>query len=486
MAREQVSLYIDDAAIYVLVSRLRQPQKWASLPLAAGLVKNGVIQDQTAVAAKLEELWRTAKIRDKKVIVAISGINCLYHLLTLPELPGHLLPEAIKREASSLGISLEETYLSWQVLSAQRGEMKIYLAVLPRNTLDALLATLHQAELKPYLVDIKPLCLARAASESKAIMVDTQPASFDITILVEGIPEAVRSLSLPEEAPPEEKILLLRGELERAIAFYNSAHMDKPIDINVPVMVSGEAAQWENLWEILRGRQNRPVQVLPSLMEKKDGFPHVQYMTNIGLALKEVLTQERGATAYSRINFNALPEVYLPKRLPLSAVLLWPAIIVCLALVAVGLWLNLRVSSQNEALSVDLAVLNQWASEQKISAADITTLSGQVTAVEGQRNALQSTLSGAADNRDRFNASLNNENERADRAAIENCLPLGMDLPSVSISGNYITVSGIARYQDDVFTYARSLGECGRFTSVLITNLSLSEDKIAFNLVLTK
>ena len=490
MAKQQVSLYIDDAAIYVLVSRLRQPLKWASLPLVPGLVKDGLILDQTAVAAKLKELWQSAKIKDKKVMVAISGINCVYRLLTLPELPGDLLPEAIKREAGALGISMEETYLSWQLLSAQRGEMRIYLAALPRNSVDALLSTLHQAELKPYLVDIKPLCLARAVSESRVITVDTQPASFDITILAEGIPEIVRSLSLPEEATPEEKMPLLRGELERAITFYNSAHMDKPIDINVPVMVSGEVAQWEGLWGTLRGRQNRPVKVSPSPMEEKDGFSPTQYMTNIGLALKEVLIQEKGAIAYSRINFNALPQTYLPKPLQLATVILWPAVIVALVLVAVGVWLTLQTGSQNRALSAELAVVNQWASEQKISAADITALNLQVTDVENQKNALQNTLSSAAANRDKFNASFenvnDNDNERADRAAIESCLPPGMDSPSVSINGNYITVSGIAPNPDDVFNYARSLGENGRFTSVLITNLSLSEDEIAFNLVLGK
>lgn len=484
MAKQQVNLYIDDAGIYVLLSRLRRAQKWTSLPLEPGLVKYGLIEDQAAVAAKLKELWQAAKIKDKKVIVAISGIGCLYHLLSLPELPGDLLPEAIRREASSLGVSTEEAYLSWQVLSAPRGEMRIYLAALPRKTVDALISTLRQAGLKPYLMDIKPLCLARAATESRVITIDTQPATLDITIVVEGIVGVVRSLTLPLEAPPEEKIRLMRVELERAIAFYNSAHMDKPIEPSVPIMVSGEAAQWEGLWGTLRGRENRPVQVLPSPMEMKDGFPSAQYMTNIGLALKEVLTQEKGAIAYSRINFNALPEVYRPKPIPLSAVLLWPAIIVVVALVAAGIWFTLQVSSQSEALSADLDRVNQWASEQQISAADIIALRGQVEAVEGQKNSLQSTLSSAEANRDKFNADI--ANNLADRAEVNNCLPLGVDLQSISITGNNLIVSGIARYQDDIFTYADRLMESGRFASVVITNLSLGEGEITFNLMLTK
>ncbi|PIZ26969.1 MAG: pilus assembly protein, partial [Chloroflexi bacterium CG_4_10_14_0_8_um_filter_46_9] len=50
MAKEYASLYVDDAAIYALLSRGRQVLKWASSPLESGLVVQGVIQNEDAVA----------------------------------------------------------------------------------------------------------------------------------------------------------------------------------------------------------------------------------------------------------------------------------------------------------------------------------------------------------------------------------------------------------------------------------------------------
>ena len=476
MAKKRVSLYIDDAAIYVLFSRGRQPQRWASLLLEPGLVKNGLIQNETAVAAKLNELLKSVGIRPGKIIVGISGINCLYSLLSLPEIPRDLLPEAIRREASrALGISMEEVYLSWQILYLRRGEIVAYLAASPRSSMDALLSTLRLAGLDPYLMDIKPLCLARATNEPRAIIADVQSTSFDIVILVNGIPEVVRSSALPEEALSEDKIAILREELDRTITFYNSAHMDRPIDPGVPLLVSGELVWQEDAWQLLSGRQKRPVQALPSPMQTTAGFPPAQYMTNIGLALKEMPPQEKKAIG-SLVNLNALPEIYQPKPRELSEVLFVPTVAAGIAIFAVLLTFNILASDRNNDLSADLAAVNEMAATMKVRKADIDALNGQVTSVENSANALQATLNSFAATRGRINDDL---------AEINYYLPEGVDLQQTSISGNVITLRGVASSEEDYFTYWSRLRQSPRFSSVF-GNLSPGEHNIAFTLTLTR
>jgi type IV pilus assembly protein PilM len=97
MAKEATTIYIDDSAIWVLTTKGRQAQKWVNMPLEPGLVKDGVILEEDAVANRVNELWRSQKIGTGRVIAGISGINCLYRLLTLPELSRDLLPEAVMR-----------------------------------------------------------------------------------------------------------------------------------------------------------------------------------------------------------------------------------------------------------------------------------------------------------------------------------------------------------------------------------------------------
>src|SRR5512136_899819 len=268
MAKQQISLYIDDSSISVLASKGRQPQKWATAALDQGLIKEGVVQDQQAVAAKIKELWRSSHILRRRVTVGISGLNCLYQLLLLPELPENLRGEAISREAAtSLGIPLEGVYLSWQVLSSEHGQMKVYLAVLPRDKVDSVVATLKMANLRPVAMDIKPLCLARASNQPRALIVDMCQDAFDIVVLSGGIPEVVRSLYVARDTPAGERIALVRSELERSISFYNAAHMDSPIDLTVPVLVTGDLMGQDSDKAALAGPRERPVLDMESPME---------------------------------------------------------------------------------------------------------------------------------------------------------------------------------------------------------------------------
>lgn len=474
------TIYIDDSAIWVLVARGRQVRKWANMPLEPGLVKDGVILNEDAVARKVRELWRAEDMGARRVIAAISGINCLYRLITLPELPKDLLPEAVRREAGRvLGVPLEQLYLSWQTLPSLRGETLIYLAASPRNSVDSLISTLHKAGLDPYLMDLKPLALARTTTESRAIVIDLQPTSFDIVVMMEAIPEVMRSLSLPWEASLEEKAHVIREELDRAITFYNSGHMDKPIGASVPLLVSGELAQQEDIWKLLVGRLERPIQTLPPPMEIPEGFPSSQYTSNIGLALKE-LTPEKG-TAYSLVNFNALPEVYIPKPRPISEILLVPTIVAGIALVALGAFLNVTNLTYTTVLRNELTTINQKVVSQLAQTEDmskeIAALEEQISSVEATAGAFATALGDFATGRDEVNGDL---------SQVNSCLPGAVDLGSVTHSGDTLTVTGSADDKDAVFRYAKDLRATSRFALVVITDMHEEEHRMGFTLTLTK
>ncbi|MBM4444452.1 MAG: hypothetical protein FJ020_03995 [Chloroflexi bacterium] len=478
MAKQQTTLYIDDAAIHVMVSKGRQPSKWATVPLEKDLVKDGVVQDQNAVAGKLTDVWQSLKLgRSKDVVVGLSGVNRLYQLFVLPELPDNLLPEAMAREAShNLGIDVAQVYLSWQVLGVEHGQMRVYLTVISREMIDSLLDTLKVAGLKPYVMDVKPLCLARCSSEPRAIMVDTQPGSFDVVVLADGIPEVIRSLSFPEEASPGEKTALIRSELERAVVFFNSAHMDKPIDLTVPILVSGGMARQEGEWEVLRGPREREVRVLPSPMPEPQDFDSAMLITNISLALKEVLTEEEGALAYSVVNFNALPGAYVVRKRTLAESAWLPVVVGGVIVVAAGVGLCAYMQGQNNALADDVKGVEDRITAQKLTKQDIDALDQQVKAVQASAANLETGLKGWA----------------ADRAVITTdliqvyaSLPQGVDLLSVARSETAVNVNGIADDEVSLFDYAWSLEESGRFTSVVVTSITLADGSVSFNIVLT-
>jgi len=76
MAKETVTVYVDDSAVRLLIAKGRSIQSWGDMPLERGLVKDGVIVDQDAVAKKLQGLWQVAGKRKKYYIVTPSGRGC--------------------------------------------------------------------------------------------------------------------------------------------------------------------------------------------------------------------------------------------------------------------------------------------------------------------------------------------------------------------------------------------------------------------------
>jgi Tfp pilus assembly PilM family ATPase len=58
----EVTLFIEDSAIKLLVAKDRRVEKWAKLPLEPGLVSDGLILDETKVADKIRELFKLQKV----------------------------------------------------------------------------------------------------------------------------------------------------------------------------------------------------------------------------------------------------------------------------------------------------------------------------------------------------------------------------------------------------------------------------------------
>ena len=241
----QVTLFIEDNAVKLLVSKDRQVEKWAKLPLDPGLVSDGLILDENKVADKIRELFKLQKVSARTVVVGLSGFNSVYRLISLPELPPEILPEAVLQEASRVvPTPMSEVYFSYQTMPSQATETLIFLAAYPRNTTDALLQTLKKAGLSVDFMDLAPLALSRTVDAPEAILVNASAASLDIAIMMERIPQVIRSLSLPGEPQSlSERLTSIAEEVNRTISFYNSGHRDKPLGANTPIFVSGDLAQ---------------------------------------------------------------------------------------------------------------------------------------------------------------------------------------------------------------------------------------------------
>ena len=481
MAGRMVTVYVDDASLRLLVAKGKRVEKWAELPLEPGLVKDGVIVNQEQVAARLRQLLDTQKVKATRVVAALSGLHCLSRLITLPRLSGALLAEGVKSEAERvIPVPLEQLYLSWQVISTPGEQMLVFLVAFPRNATDTLIQTLHAAALDPYLVDLKPLVLARLASSATAIIADVQPTDIDIVVLVDRVPQLIRTLSLPHEAESwPEKLNIIKEELDRTTKFYNSSHSESPLDPNVPVFASGELAQHPESCESLTADLGYPVSPLSSPLGYPQDFPTSQYMVNIGLALKEVSPRSKASS--SVVNFNALPGVYLPKQRSLSEFLPVPSIVVAVSLLGFLGMLVWNGAADVNALQTQLdttnRLLEQRLAQVQMQLKDITGLESSISQAKVSRDAFQTALLYVNGQSTQVNGGL---------SVAVSALPSTMQLTGVTYSGSGLVVGGVAPSEDAVLSYAREL-RARQFSQVIISTISKgTEDSVSFSLTLIR
>ena len=341
------------------------------------------------------------------------------------------------------------------------------------------MATLKVAGLRAVALDVKPLCLARVSNEPRAIIVDTSQESMDIVVLGEGIPEVVRSLQVAPEMSQGERIAVLRSELERSVSFYNAAHLDKPVDLTVPILVSGDLVEQDSDKASLAGPRERPVRDMESALAELEGFNPGKYATCIGLALKDVLLTEPGAVANSVVNFNALPEIYQVRKRPLAEVLWVPTVLVGVVLIGMGTWGIFYLKGVNGDLEERRDNINATIAEQQLSKAELDALEKQVSDAEAPVTGLDSLLVSLDDSRKALKADLDIVYEYAAENGVS------LDNVNADATGG-IRIGGTAATEDAVLRYyGRLLYDSGEFSTVMINNISVIEDGVSFSMELS-
>ena len=482
MAKKVTTLFIRDASINLLVMKGEQVEKWASLPLETGLVSQGLIIEEEQVADKIKQIFKEAGASTSKVITALSGDDSLYRIITLPELPEAVLPEAIRREVKrTIPTPLEDIYYSYQRLpSIMKGESRIFLVAFPRNLADALVRTLRQAGVKPYIMDLAPLALSRIPDEPRAIIVNARLDHLDVAVITDRLPQVIRRVSLPGETESlEERLPLIAEEFNRTVAFYNSSHVENPIDATVPVFVCGDLVEEPESWQSAVGGAGYQVSALSSPVESPEGFDSSEFMVNIGLALKELL-EENEAANFSIVNFNALPEAYVPPRFSMVRVLLPIVTIVGIGLVVLAVILLLTNRSSIESLRTDVTLTETSVTQQQQAIDDLDKKIGPTRAAAEALNTQLTTM-------ERDRAMFYEDLDEIEKLAGEQ-----VTLNNVSHSGNSVAVTGATSDEDNIFRYAENLRASIdasnelRFSQVWINSIAGSGSTFNFQFSLTK
>jgi type IV pilus assembly protein PilM len=294
-------------------------------------------------------------------------------------------------------------------------------------------------------MDLAPLVLCRIPNEPRAIIVNTRLERLDVMVIADRLPQVIRSLSLPGEAESlEERLPLIAEEFKRTVAFYNSSHIEKPLDAAVPVFVCGDLAEVPDTWQSVVGGAGYSVSPLPSPVELAEGFNPHEFMVNIGLALKELLPEKEEAN-FSLVNFNALPQVYVPPGFSIARVLVPVGIVIGIGLIIFGAVFVQRNRAYTEDLRSQLESTQGSVTQRQGEIGILTTQAASLGAIAGELDARITTM-------ERNRATVYLDLKDIIGAAEEK-----VELISISHIGNSITVDGIASNVGYLYEYARYL-----------------------------
>ena len=483
-----VTLNISATSIRLLYVKGRQVKKWGSMPLAPGLVRDGLILQPKAVGAAINDLFKSTKVPKKQVITSVTGLSFTYRILSLPRMKSALLEEAIQRAArKEMPLPVEELYLSWQAIGGEHDELDFFVLGVPRNLVDAVVKTLAEAGIKPYLMDLKPLALARAANRDDALIVDLEPDYFDIVLVADGIPAIMHTITPRGGANLEDSIQRLIDELSKTVEFYNSSHPETPLGSTTPLLLTGELSVDATAGKLIQAEMENPVELLVPSLNFPSDLPVALYAANMGLALKRV--PQKRATRFQDINLNILSVEYKARVLQVS----WQFVLLSLVLaLAIG-FLFPMYRLRNEAvvetirLQAELGGISQELHQARLDsdqAKQIEDTLGKITAdLEALKQEHRYILS------KRGNVASNLE-------LVTTAIPAEAYFTSIEMDTDQITIEGEADSPLTVIDYVRALEAQGGLSEVRIAGIDESTEatetteaevtRITFTIVITK
>jgi type IV pilus assembly protein PilM len=245
------------------------------------------------------------------------------------------------------------------------------------------------------------------------------------------------------------------------------------------VFVCGDLVEEPETWQSVVGGAGYQVSALSSSVESPEGFNPNEFMVNIGLAHKELLEDKEGAN-FSIVNFNALPEAYVPPRFSIVRVLLPVVTVIGIGLVVLVVILILTNRASIESLRTDVTLTEANVAQQQQA---INNLDQQIGPTAAKADALSAQLTAM----ERERAVFHEDVDQIEKLAGEQVV-----LNNINHSGTSVAVSGTASNEDAIFRYAENLRASTdpsqelRFSQVWISSISGSGGTFSFQFSLTK
>ena len=466
-----LTINIEDNSLKITAIRGKRVTFAGEGPLEAGWVQNGVVIDRARVGQVISALLAQNHLKEKDCVACVSGIQSIYRMAYVPNLAPALLAEAANREMEkAIPVPLDSLYTSWTDIKLSAVEAALCLVGLPFDNVDSVIETLKLGGLRPKYLELKPLAVSRVIDEKTAVVLNVQPAGFDITLVADGLAELIRSLPFPSLTMSEgDKAAMVKDEVDKTVKFYNSGHPNSPLNGRTYCILSG------SLRERLSAMLGYPSKPPPGLLFYPDGQDENTFIANTGLALHTI-------NRLTRVDINVMPQAAAAQKRagvrPGFNMAPVAALAVC-ALALLGMW------AVNSAAEAETLKLQLQMNESTKLLSDTQKLYGERTAKDAKEladyklvvNTYSAPIKYVAESRGLVNRDI---------GEVIAPLPGSMYLTSITVSSVDIILAGSAPSEEILLNYARDLRAKGIFSLVMITSVDKSSfTEVTFKITLT-
>ena len=286
--RTKVTLVIDNAAVRLLTAEGNAVVRWASTPVASGLISDGIVQDPGALGDLVAKLFQQERTPKGNVVTCVPGSHAVYKSFTLPRMRRADLKNAVFYQAKrELPVPVEDLVMVWQLVAVRERYFEVFVTGVPKDIVMGYLETLGHAAIQPKALDVKPVAIARAVNRSNALLCNVEADNIDIVYIQDFVPIFVQTIRFQEPAGSTAVLAeRLTEELHRSIRLHNETTPEQPVGANTPVFLSGGATDYFLLVQALYGSLGYTIEKLDPPLVCPADFPVEEYSANIGLALK--------------------------------------------------------------------------------------------------------------------------------------------------------------------------------------------------------
>jgi type IV pilus assembly protein PilM len=178
----------------------------AVVPIPDGAARSGEVRQVTTAATAFRSLWSTGGFRTKNVVIGMGNHRVIARELTVPRLPIDQIRESLPFQVQDMipvpvGEALLDFYPSSEEVTEAGPVVHGLLVAAIKESVEANVAAVQQAGLRPVQVDLIPFALSRvmmrgAHATGTLALVDIGATTTHVVISSDGVPKFVRMIPL--------------------------------------------------------------------------------------------------------------------------------------------------------------------------------------------------------------------------------------------------------------------------------------------------